>query len=57
MTEEKKVWNIHNVYYLCDIKDINKFFLKNELRLHTSISAVIPHHEKDRTENGGQKKQ
>ena len=52
-----KVWNIHNVYYLCDIKDINKFFLKNELRLHTSISAVIPHHEKDRTENGGQKKQ
>ena len=55
MTEKKQ--NICNVYYLCDIKDINKFFFKNELRIHTSISAVIPRHEEDRTENGGQRKQ
>ena len=55
LTEKKQ--NICNVYYLCDIKDINKFFFKNELRIHTSISAVIPRHEEDRTENGGQRKQ
>ena len=55
MTEKNQ--NICNVYYLGDIKDLNKFFFKNELRIHTSVSAVIPRLEEDRTENGGQRKQ